>query len=53
MQIFCNEEHNPVSIETESWIQVENIHKTAKKNLLLVYFILFINSIIQLGLQGM
>ncbi len=53
MQIFCNEEDNPVSIETESWIQVENIHQSAKKNVLIVYWILLINSVMQLGLQIM
>lgn len=34
MQIFCNEATNPVPIETEAWIQVKNIHQTAKKTLL-------------------
>lgn len=34
MQIFCNEATNPIPIETEAWIQVKNIHQTAKKTLL-------------------
>lgn len=53
MQIFCNEEDNPVSIETESWIQVENIHQSAKKNVLIVYWMLLFISFLQLGLQIM
>lgn len=34
MQVFYNESANPVPIETEAWIQVKNIHQTAKKTLL-------------------
>lgn len=52
MQIFCNEEKNPVPIETEAWIQVKNIHGTAKANIVLTYSILLLNSIVQLALQG-
>lgn len=53
MQIFCNEEANPVPIETEAWIQVKNIHETMKKGIVLSHTILFINAIVQLGLQVM
>lgn len=53
MQIFCNEEANPVPIETEAWIQVKNIHETMKTNIVLTYAILLVNSILQLGLQLM
>lgn len=53
MQIFCNEEVNPVSIETEAWIQVKNIHETMKKGIVLAHSILFVNAIVQLGLQAM
>ena len=34
MQIFCNENPDPAPIETDPVIQVENIHKSMKKNLL-------------------
>ena len=34
LQIFYNEAENPVPIETDATIQVENIHKTAKSNVL-------------------
>ena len=53
MQIFYNEEPNPVPIETESWIQVKNIHETMKKGIVATHFILLINAVVQLGLQAM
>ena len=53
MQVFCNEETNPVPIETEAWIQVKNIHETMKKGFVLPYGILLGNSILQLGTQAM
>lgn len=31
LQIFCNEEEDPVPIETDPEIELQNIHKTAKK----------------------
>ena len=31
MQIFCNEEENPVPIETDPCVDVENIHKSINK----------------------
>ena len=51
MQIFCNEEPNPVPIETEAWIQVKNIHETMKKGIILTHTILLVNAILQLGMQ--
>lgn len=53
MQIFCNEEENPVPIETESWIQVKNIHQTAKTNVVFTHGILGVNAILQLAMQVM
>ena len=53
MQVFCNEEANPVPIETEAWIQVKNIHETMKKGIVLTHCILLVNAILQLGLQAM
>ena len=53
MQIFCNEQPNPVPIETEAWIQVKNIHETMKKSIVLVHGILLVNAVLQLGIQAM
>ena len=53
MQVFYNEEQNPVPIETEAWIQVKNIHETMKKGIIMTHFILFMNAVVQLGLQAM
>lgn len=53
MQIFCNEEENPIPIETESWIQVKNIHGAAKANIIVTYGILAVNAILQIALQVM
>lgn len=53
MQVFCNEEANPVPIETEAWIQVKNIHDTMKKGIIATHFILLVNAVVQLGLQAM
>lgn len=53
MQIFCNEEENPIPIETEAWVQVKNIHETMKKGNVLSYGILLVNAVIQLVLQVM
>ena len=53
MQVFCNEEENPVPIETEAWIQVKNIHETMKKGIVLTHCLLLVNAIWQLGLQAM
>lgn len=53
MQIFCNEEENPVPIETEAWIQVKNIHQTAKINVVFLFGILLVNAILQLAIQVM
>ena len=40
MQIFCNEQDNPVPIETDPAIELENIHATAKKTYLPTYYML-------------
>ena len=40
LQIFCNEQENPVPIETDPEIELENIHKTAKKIYLPAYYML-------------
>lgn len=40
LQIFCNENENPIPIETDPEIELENIHKTAKKIYLPAYYML-------------
>lgn len=40
LQIFCNEQENPVPIETDPEIELENIHRTAKKIYLPAYYVL-------------
>lgn len=40
MQIFANEAENPVPIETDAAVQVENIHEAMKKNYLWAMLIL-------------
>ena len=51
MQIFCNEQENPVPIETDPMIELENIHKSAKKNYLPAYYSLGILAAVQIALQ--
>lgn len=51
MQIFCNELENPVPIETDPMIELENIHKSAKKNYLPAYYSLGILAAVQIVLQ--
>ena len=50
MQIFCNRRENPIPIETEPEIEVENIHKSVKKTLLPTMFMNLILAVMQLGL---
>ncbi len=47
MQIFYNEKEDPVPIETDADIELENIHKSAKKSFLPTYYILMLNGVIQ------
>ena len=51
MQIFCNESENPVPIETDPMMELENIHKSAKKNYLPAYFMLLGLAIVQIAMQ--
>ena len=46
MQIFYSEWENPVPIDTDPVIEVENIHKSMKKSLLPGYWALMVSSII-------
>lgn len=51
MQIFYNESENPVPIETDPLVELENIHKSARKNYLPAYFMLLGLAIFQIALQ--
>ena len=52
MQIFYNESPNPVPIDTDPVIEVENIHKSMKKSVLPGYWLLMVSAILQLISQG-
>lgn len=47
MQIFYNEEDEPTPMETDPVVEVQTIHKAAKKNFLPSYFILLALSVLQ------
>ena len=51
MQIFYNLSENPVPIETDPLIELENIHRSAKKNYLPAYILLFLLVVIQIAMQ--
>ena len=51
MQVFYNLSENPVPIETDPMLELENIHKSAKKNYLPAYFLLLFLAVFQIGLQ--
>ncbi len=51
IQIFYNERENPVPIETDPVIELENIHRSAKKNFLKANGLLLGLAILQLYLQ--
>lgn len=50
MQIFCNEEENPVPLETDPAVEVQTIHKAAKKAFLLSYYILLAIAVLDTAL---
>ena len=52
MQIFYNESANPVPIDTDPVIEVENIHKSMKKSVLSGYWLLMVSAMLQLISQG-
>jgi len=51
LQVFYNMAENPVPIETDPMIELENIHRSAKKNYLPAYFMLFALAVFQIALQ--
>ena len=40
MQVFYNENENPVPIETDPMLEIENIHVSVKKTVLVTYFLM-------------
>lgn len=51
MQVFYSMEKDPVPIETDPMLELENIHRSAKKNYLPAYFMLLALAVVQIGLQ--
>ena len=51
MQVFYNEDPNPVPIETDPYLQVENIHKAMKRNFLPANLVLLLCGLFQLGMN--
>lgn len=51
MQIFYNEQPNPVPIETDPATEVETIHRAAKRTYLRSYFIMLICGVLELFLS--
>lgn len=49
MQIFYNEEEDPVPIETDALLEVEKIHRSAGKSFLLPYALLVLAFFLQIG----
>lgn len=52
MQIFCTEAENPVPIETDPLVELENIHRAVKKSFLPGYFIMLAAATLNLFLIG-
>ena len=50
MQIFYNEQDNPIPIETEPELELASIHATAKKTIILTHLLLLGISFMQAGL---
>ena len=53
MQIFYSESANPVPIDTDPVIEVQNIHKSMKKSGLLGYWLLMVSAVLQMVSQGL
>ncbi len=52
MQIFYNEQENPVPIDTDPVLEVERLHKAMKRNFIPSYIVLVILCLIEIGLLG-
>ena len=53
LQVFCTEEENPVPIETDPVVEIQNIHKAVKKNFLPSYILMLLCALMNLGLMTM
>jgi len=51
LQVFYNEAENPVPIDTDPMLELENIHRSAKKNYLPAYIMLLLLALMQIGMQ--
>ncbi len=52
MQIFCTEEENPVPIETDPLVELQNIHRAVKKSFLPGYWMMLCCALLNLGLMA-
>ena len=52
MQIFCTEEENPVPIETDPMVELQNIHRAVKKSFLPGYYIMLAAATLNLALMA-
>lgn len=50
LQIFCNDREDPIPIETDAGLEVETLHRSAKKSFLMSYFVLLAVSVLELAL---
>ncbi len=48
MQVFYNEREDPVPIETDAELEVENMHRAVKKGFLPVYMLLFLIFVLEI-----
>lgn len=51
LQVFYNLSEDPIPIETDPVLELENIHRSAKKNYLPAYFMLLFLAVMNIGLQ--
>jgi len=51
MQIYCNENENPVPIETDPVVQVNTIHAAMKKNFIPSYIFIIVMALIVIAMQ--
>ncbi len=52
LQIFCSEAENPVPIETDPLVELQNIHRAVKKSFLPSYCLLLFCALMNLGMNG-
>ena len=52
LQIFCSEAENPVPIETDPMVELQNIHKAVKKSYLPGYYLMIAAATMNLILMG-